>query len=118
MPRKSGSSSSKRQKTSLPDRVQVLGTFFRVEVTDIGEELAGDTLGFVRRIRISQDSDDRRKWTTLVHEWIHAAMYVNGVANVISSDMEEVIAQSMEHVIEEMLRQIGPQLLAQITEDK
>jgi len=115
--KKSDTSQSKQPKQSLPKKVQVLGTSFRVDVVDLGDELAGDTLGFLRRIRISSNSDCRRKWTTLVHEWIHAAMYINGVGSVVSNELEEIIAQSMEHVIEEMLRQIGPQLLESILED-
>ena len=98
--------------------VNVLGVPFRIEVTDIGEDNWGETVGWKRRIQISNDSDTRRLWTTLLHEWVHAVLYVNGVANVLPNEVEEMIAQTMEHALEEMILQIGPQVLATLKEDK
>ena len=88
-----------------------MGVPFRVEVPELDEETVGDTVGFYRRIRISNDVDSKKLWSILVHEWVHAVLHVNGVGNVLDEDVEEVIAQSMEHAIEELLRQIGPALL-------
>lgn len=62
--------------------------------------------------------DSRRLWTTLLHEWVHAVLYVNGVANVLGDEVEEIIAQTFEHALEEMLLQIGPQVINQLKEDK
>jgi hypothetical protein len=95
-----------------------MGVPFRVEVTKVNEGVAGETLGFYRRIQIDQDLDSRRCWTTLLHEWVHAVLYVNGVANVLGDEVEEIIAQTFEHALEEMLLQIGPEVLAQLKEDK
>lgn len=89
-----------------------MGIPFRVEVTQLDEETVGDTVGFYRRIRISNDIDSKKLWSVLVHEWVHAVLHVNGVANTLDADLEEVIAQSMEHAIEELMKQIGPSLLA------
>lgn len=100
--------------TSLPQEVSILGVKFRVELTKLDEGVVGDTVGLYRRIRISEDSDSKRKWTTLVHEWIHAALFINGVSSVIDENIEEIITQTLEHAIEEMLRQIGPSLMEQI----
>jgi hypothetical protein len=105
-------------KSQLPQVVNVLGVPFRVEVTDIGEDNWGETVGWKRRIQISNDSDTRRLWTTLLHEWVHAVLYVNGAANILPNEVEEMIAQTMEHALEEMLLQIGPQVLAVLKEDK
>ena len=96
----------------------MLGVPFRIEVTKVNESVAGETFGLYRRIQLDQDMDSRRLWTTLLHEWVHAVLYVNGVANVLPDEVEEIIAQSMEHALEEMLLQIGPQVIAQLKEDK
>ena len=94
----------------------VLGLPFRVEVTKVNEGVVGETLGLYRRIQIDQDLDTRRCWTTLLHEWVHAVLYVNGVANVLPDEVEEIIAQTMEHALEELLLQMGPQILEHLKE--
>lgn len=78
----------------------------------------GETLGLYRRIQIDQDLDNRRCYTTLLHEWVHAVLYANGVANVLPDEVEEIIAQTFEHALEELLLQIGPQIMEQLREDK
>lgn len=113
MPSKS-EKSSQNSLNSLPQEVSILGVKFRVELTKLDDGTVGDTVGLYRRIRISEDVDSKRKWTTLVHEWIHAALFINGVSSVIDENVEEIIAQTLEHAIEEMLRQIGPSIMAQI----
>lgn len=94
----------------------MLGVPFRIEVTELEEEIVGDTVGLYRRIRISKDVDSKKMWSVLVHEWVHALLSVNGVASVISQEVEEIIAQSVEHATEELLKQIGSQLLASYQE--
>lgn len=101
---------------ALPNAIKVLGTAYRVEVTELDSDTAGDTDGIYRRIRISEDYDSKRRWRIFVHEWVHAVLEVNGVSNVISSEVNEVIAQSMEHAVEELLQQVGRQLLEQLGE--
>lgn len=96
-----------------------MGIPFRVEYVKLDEdELCGDTDGMIRRIRVAEHYDVLRKWRILIHEWVHAVLYVNGAANVLDDDTEEMIAQSMEHAIEEMLLQIGRPLLDQLEKDK
>lgn len=102
----------------MPTSLNVLGVPFRVEVTKVNEGIVGETVGFYRRIQIDQDLDSRRCLTTLLHEWVHAVLYVSGVANVLPDEVEEIIAQSMEHALEEMLLQIGQQVIDQLKEDK
>lgn len=94
----------------------VMGIPFRVEKVQFEEELAGETVGMYRRIQVSGDLTRRQAWSTLVHEWVHAVLHVNGVSSVIPDEVEEVIAQSVEHAMEEFLLQVGPQLLATIDE--
>lgn len=98
--------------------VNVLGVPFRVEVTEVSTDVWGETIGWKRRIQISEDSDTRRLWTTFLHEWVHAVLYVNGTSSVIPDEVEEMIAQTMEHALEEMLLQVGPQIISILKEDK
>lgn len=105
------------RKLPLPDYVEALGVQFRVELhddLDIGEipdpELEptwGDTVGHLRRIRVSAQQDTRRQWTTLLHEYMHAVLYVNGVSSVVDDKTEEIIVQSMEHAIEQFMLKHG-----------
>jgi hypothetical protein len=123
MPLKSGelpqnSPGTSLAKSNFPTSLRVLGTEFRVELAELEDDTAGDTDGLYRRIRISTDYDTVRMWRILVHEWTHAVLEVNGVSNVISTEVNEVIAQSMEHAIEELLSQIGPALMSQLSEKK
>lgn len=87
-----------------------------MEMASLDEEnVLGDTVGLYRRIRISKDLTRRQQWTTLVHEWAHAVLYVNGVASVIPDEVEEIIVQSFEHAVEELLEQVGEDLLKHLS---
>lgn len=87
-----------------------------MEVTEVEDDTAGDTVGIYRRIRVSKEYDSRKQWSILSHEWVHAVLHVSGVASVIPDQVEEIIAQSIEHALEEMLKQIGPQLMTSYEE--
>lgn len=93
-----------------------MGIPFRVEKVQFDEDLAGETVGMYRRIQVSGDLTRRQAWSTLVHEWVHAVLHVNGVSSVVPEEVEEIIAQSIEHALEEFLLQVGPQLLSAIDE--
>ena len=105
----------------LPDKISVFGQEFRIElVPDLksgDDEVHGETSGIHHRIRISADLDLSRQWQTLVHEYVHAVLYVVGVSNVTDDTMEEVIAQSLEYGIWQLLQQHGV-TLAKLTNGK
>jgi hypothetical protein len=97
---------------SLPETIQVLGVPFRIELVEFEEEgQCGECHGLLRVIKISSALDTKRQWTTLVHEFIHATLFIMGAATEISDSMEECIAQSLEHSIEQLIRQVGPELI-------
>lgn len=107
----------------LPSEVRVLGVKFRIEVADQlldddGTQLCGQTDGELRSIRISEHQDTRRRWTTLLHECLHAALYVNGVAAKMSDELEEVIVQSLEHSLEEFFLQYGKEYVQALSVQK
>lgn len=104
------------KKLPLPDRVSVLGVPFQVELaeslTEVGDDEEptwGDTRGFERRIRVNSTQDTRRQWTTLYHEYLHAALYVIG-AN-LGDEVEEMVVQSLEHATEQFMLTHGEQFV-------
>lgn len=110
---------SKKSK-EFPTSILVLGEPYRIELVpgfkdEDGTTLCGDTgsdvLGGFYRIRINSDLDTAMRWRTLLHEHIHAALAVNGVANGLDAEVEEIIAQSIEHATIQLLRQYGNQLM-------
>lgn len=95
-----------QSKIPFPTEVFPLGVKFRVEVVDSidgDDEAFGETAGDLRQIRITSDQDTRRRWTTLLHEYLHATLHVVGVANEMDIQLEEVIVQSLEHSLEQFL---------------
>lgn len=107
----------------LPDLVTVLGVKFRIEVPDKlhdedGGYLCGETIGETRLIKINGEQDTRRRWTTLLHEVVHAILHVNGLGNVLDEDIEEVIAQSIEHGLEEFFLQYGKEYVEALSVQK
>lgn len=95
----------------LPETITILGETFRIEMEAdpmSGEDLVdGETVGSYRRIRINSNLDMERQWGTLIHEYIHGALYVAGVGNVLNDAVEEIIAQTVEHAILQLLDQHG-----------
>lgn len=93
---------TQKTKVPLPDRVTVLGIPFRVEVVDEvdDEESAGECVGELRLIRIADSQDTRRRWTTLLHEYMHATLWTVGASSGLPDWAEEMIVQSLEHSLE------------------
>ena len=107
----------------LPETTKVLGEEFRIEVPETlldedGEELYGDTDGIRRRFRVAGEQGSVRIWTTFLHEYLHGVLYVNGVANVISEELQEIIVQSMEHGFIQFMDQHGDILMRAVREGK
>ena len=101
---------------SFPRKINVMGIPFRGELvahlTSDGEKVDGETIGDLRLIRVCSNQDLRRKWTTLYHEYIHAALHVVGLGNVLGEEIEEVIAQTLEHANEIFNKEHGDQYLS------
>ena len=84
----------------------VLGTPFQVEVKKVNNDIFGETDGLKKLISVSSSLTGEEQWQVFLHEWVHAVLNVNGVANVIDDAVEEIIAQSMEHALMELINQI------------
>lgn len=105
---------------SLPEYVHPLGVQYRAQLVDVvdDEGSSGETIGELRLIKIAESQDTRRRWTTLLHEYMHAVLDVNGVASVLSDELEEIIVQSLEHGLEMFLLAHGPKLLSALSVQK
>lgn len=106
MPKKSDISPSPLPNASLPKKIMVLGTPFQVEVKKVNSDIFGETDGLKKLISVSSSLTGEEQWQVFLHEWVHAVLNVNGVANVIDDAVEEIIAQSMEHALMELINQI------------
>lgn len=109
-----------RAKQTLPEYVHPLGVRFRVELVDKvdEEESAGETYAHHRVIKIANEMDTKRRWSTLLHEYIHASLHVTGLDAVISDELNEVIAQSLEFSLEQFLRAHGKELVAAMQQEE
>lgn len=104
----------------LPTHISALGIPFQVQlVEDIDGESSGVTLPDYRIIKVLDSQDTRRRWTTLLHEYFHAVLDINGVANGLNDDpMEEVIVQTMEHAVEQFMLAHGTEFLRALSVQK
>lgn len=114
-----------RQKIPLPEYIEAFGVRYRVtlnsELSKLDVPLVGDTDGNLRQIRICSHQDSRRKWTTLLHEYMHAILYVNGMSSALAEsneEFEEIIVQSFEHAIESFMLKHGEDFLKALEAQK
>lgn len=91
---------------------------FRVRVKktlrceDSNEELDGLTDPHLRTIWINGELDSVRRWSTLLHEVIHAGLHAGGLSyQIADDDAEEAIVRFTEHALEEFLLQYGREYL-------
>jgi hypothetical protein len=108
------------KKLALPEEIFPLGVKFRVEVVNrIDDEgSVGETVGDLRLIRIDAQQDSRRRWTTLLHEYIHATLHIVGIGNEMDVQVEEVIVQSLEHSLEQFMMAHGETFLKSLESQK
>lgn len=111
---------SRRTSLALPEHVTPLGIQFQVQVVEHvdDEGSAGETAPSHRIIKIASDQDTRRRWTTLLHEYMHATLDVVGVNATLPEGIEEVIVQSLEHALEQFLILHGDKLMAALQVQK
>lgn len=102
-----------KTKLSLPEYVYPLGIRYQVQLVDQvdDEESAGETASERRIIKIASNQDTRRRWTTLLHEYLHATISVVGLHGQLSEAVEEVLVQSMEHSLEQFFLAHGVEFL-------
>lgn len=104
--------SRRAPKLPLPDHVYPLGIRHQVfVVASIDDEgSVGECQTTSRTIKIADSQDTRRRWTTLLHEYMHATLAVSGVQ--VSEEIEEVIVVSLEHSLEQFMSAHGREFIA------
>jgi hypothetical protein len=82
-----------------PNCVQILGIPFRVQHSkkvDGGKAL-GVMMGANHKIIIKSDVSDTEYESNLLHEILHAILYVSGQSEQLSDEHEEAIVLALEH---------------------
>lgn len=82
----------------LPSEVMVLGHLFRVRLVPDVEDL-GSCTGHKRVITISEEQTQEQAESTLLHEIIHAALYVTGQSETLGEEREEGLVLAIEHAL-------------------
>jgi len=82
------------------------------------EDCVGETHGDTHLIEIDNSLNSARQWRILLHEYVHATLYINGLGNVLDGDVEEVIAQSLEYSITQFIHKYGIQFKEAVEGDR
>jgi len=97
-------------KTKRPTSVMILGTKFRIEypeiIQDESEQVCGSMTGDERLIKISlkENPTELQLHSSLVHEIVHACLYVSGLSQVLDDKLEEAVVVALEHGIGPIFR--------------
>ena len=82
-----------------PQRIQVLGEWFKIEHTDlIPEGLCGDCDVDNKVIRIEQSLEGKTFKETLIHEKFHAMLTLSGLSQFLSDELEEALCRLIERL--------------------
>lgn len=82
-----------------PQRIKVLGEWFRVLHMDLSEEgLFGDCDVDNRVIRIDQSLEGKSFKETLKHEKFHAMLRISGISELLGDQLEEAICRLVERL--------------------
>ncbi len=95
----------------LPQTVTVLGHVITVLQSPLGD-MEGEFDPNTMTIHIDSTSTSAKKWRALVHEQVHAALELTGVAQALeectgSAAVEEIIVRVMETLIIQMVQKQG-----------
>lgn len=105
-------------KSNRKDSISIGGVEFTIEyvkgLKDHEEDLQGDTNVDLRRIRISTDYSPDRQAQTLLHECMHAALYISGQSENLSEAHEEGLVLALDHLIWPLL----PKILGKVNIDE
>ena len=82
-----------------PQRVNILGTRFKVEHADlIPEGLFGDCDVDNKIIRIEQTLEGKSFKETLTHEKFHAMLRLSGISELLTEELEEALCRLVERL--------------------
>lgn len=91
-------------RSERPRRIKVCGVWFSIQyveglVDEKGEAMSGDCAPTTRKIRICTAQNDTPELieATLLHEVLHAILFVTGQSQHLKSDREEGLVLALEH---------------------
>jgi len=80
----------------LPSTVNILSVPYTVEIGPLADPSDfGESNGSERTIRIRDTSPFHP--STLLHEICHQVLYVSGLTNLLTDELEEAIVTALEH---------------------
>lgn len=82
----------------LPKEVVVLGQAFKIRLMPAVDD-DGSCDGPRRLIQVSEEQDQEAADSTLLHEIIHAALFVSGHAETLGNEREEGLVLVLEHAL-------------------
>lgn len=82
----------------LPSAIKVLGVEFKIRLMPAVDD-HGACDGPHRLIMVSEEQDQDEAESTLLHETIHAALFVSGHSETLGSEREEGIVLALEHAL-------------------
>lgn len=82
----------------IPTEVKILGIPFKIKIVDDLEDY-GETNGPENVIKLNKKFSRDKMESTLLHELVHAALYVSGLSQVLDDKMEEGIAICVENAL-------------------
>lgn len=83
---------------NLPNEITVLGQTFQIRLVPSVDD-DGTCDGPNRMITVSETQTQAEADSTLLHEIIHAALFVSGHAETLGDDREEGIVLALEHAL-------------------
>lgn len=91
----------------MANKIPVLGVPFTVTYpnkVDSKDNNLGETDGPMRTIKVKKNLTNDIKHETLLHELIHAILYVSGHSELISEETEESIVIAIESGLSQVVR--------------
>ncbi len=78
-------------------KLNIMGTEFSISYGKLPNNELGETIGVERKIRISNKLSGEQLKSTIIHELLHAILYITGQSERLDHDFEEAIVIALEH---------------------
>lgn len=117
-----------KSRDGIPKYLSVLGVKYRIDISkdtlrdsdlaaDEEVEFCGLTDNDAKVISLAAYQDSSKRWKTLLHEYIHAALFVGGTGHLLEDNSEEAIVRNVESAMVQLIEQVGPQLVKHIRDE-
>jgi len=86
--------------------VKILGKKIKIEVSK-GMDDHGDFNSAKHLIRLNGRDSKSEREKTLFHELIHASLFIGGINELLTEELEEAIVRNIEHGIFPILKRLN-----------